>query len=66
MLCCAWAWPGYVRPETMPADALSTLDTAIVLMNWASLLVSVPVVLYCAWPVWAGAWRLSLSGAGRS
>lgn len=52
-----FAWPGYVRHEAMPADALSTLDRAIVLMNWASLLVSVPVVLYCAWPVWAGAWR---------
>jgi cation transport ATPase len=27
------------------------------LMNWASLILTVPVVLYCAWPVWGGSWR---------
>src|SRR5690606_972158 len=33
------------------------LDSAIVLMNWVSLALTVPVVLYCAWPVWQGALR---------
>lgn len=57
-----FAWPGYLRHEDMPADALSTLDSAIVLMNWASLLLSLPVVLYCAWPIWLGAWRSARQG----
>jgi cation transport ATPase len=47
-----FAWPGYLRHESMPADALETLDWAIVLMNWASLALTVPVVLYSAWPIW--------------
>jgi len=47
-----FAWPGYVRHEGIPADALATLDWAIVLMNWASLALTVPVVLYSAWPIW--------------
>ncbi|MFJ0815080.1 hypothetical protein WLW63_25175, partial [Bordetella bronchiseptica] len=50
-----FAWPGYVRNDGIPADALATLDWAIVLMNWAALLMTVPVVLYCAWPIWRGA-----------
>ena len=47
-----FAWPGYLRHESMPADALETLDWAIVLMNWASFALTVPVVLYSAWPIW--------------
>jgi cation transport ATPase len=47
-----FAWPGYLRHEDMPADALQTLDWAIVLMNWASFALTVPVVLYSAWPIW--------------
>ncbi|KRC86400.1 hypothetical protein ASE30_01130 [Achromobacter sp. Root83] len=47
-----FAWPGYLRHEDMPADALETLDWAIVLMNWASFALTVPVVLYSAWPIW--------------
>ncbi|OZI36790.1 hypothetical protein CEG14_16555 [Bordetella genomosp. 1] len=50
------AWPGYLRGQAMPDDAAFTLDRAIVLMNWASLVLTVPVVLYCAWPLWRGAW----------
>ncbi len=50
-----FAWPGYLRHESMPQDALETLDWAIVLMNWASLALTVPVVLYSAWPIWANA-----------
>lgn len=47
-----FAWPGYLRHEGMPPDALETLDWAIVLMNWASFALTVPVVLYSAWPIW--------------
>ncbi|MDM9561080.1 membrane protein [Bordetella petrii] len=52
-----FAWPGYVRHPGIPPDALATLDWAIVLMNWASLVLTVPVVLYSAWPIWQGAAR---------
>ncbi|MBO1113558.1 hypothetical protein [Bordetella petrii] len=52
-----FAWPGYVRHDGIPADALATLDWAIVLMNWASLALTLPVVLYSAWPIWRGAAR---------
>src|SRR5690606_11333683 len=38
-------------------------DQAIFLMNWISLVITVPVVLYCAQPVWAGA--LSRLAEGR-
>lgn len=51
------AWPGYLSGQSMPEDAAFTLDRAIVLMNWASLVLTVPVVMYCAWPLWRGAWR---------
>lgn len=50
-----FAFPGYLRSESMGADNLALLDTAIVLMNWLSLGLTIPVVLYCAWPVWGGA-----------
>ncbi|WP_241136938.1 hypothetical protein [Achromobacter xylosoxidans] len=57
-----FAWPGYLRHDGIPRDALETLDWAIVLMNWASLALTVPVVLYSAWPIWrhAGANHLEL------
>ena len=47
-----FAWPGYLRHDGIPTDALETLDWAIVLMNWASFALTVPVVLYSAWPIW--------------
>jgi cation transport ATPase len=50
-----FAFPGYVRSEAMGADNLQLLDQAIFIMNWISLVLTVPVVLYCAWPVWGGA-----------
>lgn len=50
-----FAFPGYLRHEGMAPDNLELLDQAIVMMNWISLLITVPVVLYCAQPVWAGA-----------
>lgn len=55
-----FALPGYLRIEAGPNDSLEVLDWAIFLMNWASLALTVPVVLYAAWPVWQGvarAWR---------
>lgn len=52
-----FAFPGYLRHEGMAPDNLSLLDQAIFLMNWISLLITVPVVLYCAQPVWEGALR---------
>ncbi|CAM5345550.1 E1-E2 ATPase OS=Eoetvoesiella caeni OX=645616 GN=DFR37_101349 PE=4 SV=1 [Eoetvoesiella caeni] len=50
-----FAFPGYLRSSPMSADEVSLLDEAIFLMNWCSLVLTVPVVLYCAWPVWQGA-----------
>lgn len=49
------AFPGYLRSESMGADNLLLLDHAIVLMNWLSFALTVPVITYCAWPVWQGA-----------
>ncbi|UOD51209.1 P-type ATPase [Orrella daihaiensis] len=55
-----FALPGYLRQETFGHDNLDVLDWAIFLMNWASLALTVPVILYSAWPIWKGvaqAWR---------
>jgi len=52
-----FALPGYLRVEAGPNDSLEVLDWAIFLMNWASLAMTVPVVLYAAWPVWQGVSR---------
>lgn len=55
-----FALPGYLRQETFQHDNLDVLDWAIFLLNWASLVLTVPVILYSAWPVWLGtvrAWR---------
>ncbi len=49
-----FALPGYLRVEAGPNDSLDVLDWAIFLMNWASLVMSVPVILYSAWPIWEG------------
>jgi len=52
-----FALPGYLRQDAFGQDNLDVLDWAIFLMNWASLVLTVPVILYSAWPVWRGAWR---------
>lgn len=52
-----FALPGYLRIEAGPNDSLEVLDWAIFLMNWASLALTVPVILYAAWPVWQGVAR---------
>lgn len=51
-----FAFPGYLRSDNASADSLRTLDQAILLMNWLSLALTVPVMLYCAAPVWSGAY----------
>ncbi len=57
-----FAFPGYLRHEGMAPDNLELLDQAIFLMNWISLIITVPVVLYCAQPVWAGAFSRLAQG----
>ena len=52
-----FAFPGYLRSESMAPENLALLDDAIVLMNWAGLLLTVPVMLSCAYPNWQGALR---------
>ena len=49
-----FALPGYLRVDAGPNDSIEVLDWAILLMNWASLTLSIPVVLYSAWPIWRG------------
>ncbi|WP_448151777.1 P-type ATPase [Castellaniella caeni] len=51
------AFPGYLRHGARAAESQLALEQAIVLMNWLSLVLCAPLVLYCAWPVWYGAWR---------
>lgn len=46
------AWPAYLRHDAMDAEVLETLDWAIVLMNWTSLVLTIPVMVYSAWPIW--------------
>jgi cation transport ATPase len=50
-----FAFPGYLRNQPMSIENQLFLDEAIVLLNWLSLVLTVPVILYCAWPVWKGA-----------
>lgn len=50
-----FAFPGYLRTDNMAPDGLVLLGQAIFMMNWVSLALTVPVVLYCASPVWSGA-----------
>ena len=45
-----YAYPAYIANGDMSADIES-------LMRWASLLLTVPVVLYSAAPFFSGAWR---------
>lgn len=52
-----FAFPGYVRNEYLHSDSLETLDTAIIVMNWINFALTVPVMMYCAAPVWRGLFR---------
>lgn len=45
-----YAWPVYTYEATIDAGLLT-------LMRWASFALTLPVVTYSAWPIFAGAWR---------
>ncbi len=51
------AFPGYLRHGARSLESQLALEQAIVLLNWASLVLCVPLVLYCAWPIWKGVVR---------
>lgn len=52
-----FAFPGYMRNEYLHSESLATLDTAIIVMNWINFALTVPVIMYCAAPVWRGLFR---------
>lgn len=60
------AFPGYLRGGYRSPESQHFLDQAIYLMNWSSLVLCVPLILYCAWPIWYGAsrdlgrWRIGM------
>lgn len=60
------AFPGYLRGNYRAPESQHFLDQAIFLMNWSSLVLCVPLMLYCAWPIWHGAvrdlrrWRIGM------
>lgn len=49
-----FAFPGYLRHGYLEAETADTLDTAVVVLNWCSLVLTIPLLLYCAWPIWKG------------
>lgn len=49
------AFPAYLRGAPMAGADRSFLDEAIIFMNWLSLVLTIPVVWYCAAPVWKNA-----------
>ncbi|HUG57634.1 MAG TPA: hypothetical protein VL002_05310 [Candidimonas sp.] len=57
-----FAFPGYLRSDSMAPDNLELLDQAIFIMNWISMALTVPVMFYCAWPVWGRALNGMLQG----
>jgi len=58
-----FAFPGYFLDDTATAvGELSVLRQAVIVMNWISLALTVPVVFYCAWPLWRGACRRAHDG----
>ncbi len=57
-----FALPGYLRRDSYGHDNLEVLDWAIFMMNWASLALTIPVVLYSALPVWRGLAKLWQKG----
>jgi len=52
-----FAFPGYFLHEDTGPDNVALLARAVVAMNWISLALTLPVILYCAWPVWDGVRR---------
>lgn len=52
-----FAFPGYMRSFSTSPDNQQSLLEAIYLMNWAGLVLTVPVITYCAWPMLFAAYR---------
>jgi len=52
-----FAFPGYFRHMPTGSDHQALLEQAVYAMNWISLALTVPVIFYCAWPIWDGTWR---------
>ncbi|HRK85717.1 hypothetical protein MJ863_00715 [Alcaligenes ammonioxydans] len=52
-----FAFPGYMRSFSTRAEDIESLSQVIVLMNWAGLCLTMPVVLYCSWPILKGAFK---------
>jgi len=50
-----FALPSYVRHEVSVEDGIEVFQWALKLMNWASLVLTIPVMIYCALPIWRGA-----------
>ncbi len=58
-----FAFPGYVRNDYLHSESLATLDAAIIVLNWVSFAMTIPVLLYCASPVWSGLFQKSSYGS---
>src|SRR5690606_18587464 len=57
-----FAFPGYLRAYETNLDNRLMLEQAVFIMNWISLALTMPVVLYCAKPIWSGAMRRMRDG----
>ncbi len=49
-----FAAPGYFKHQYMGTDIQESLEVALVLLNWIGLLLTIPVLFYCAVPIWKG------------
>ena len=49
-----FAAPGYFKHQYMGTDIQESLEVALVLLNWIGLLLTIPVLFYCAVPIWRG------------
>lgn len=49
-----FAAPGYFKHQYMGTDIQESLEVALVLLNWIGLLLTIPVLFYCAMPIWKG------------
>lgn len=49
-----FAAPGYFKHQYIGTDIQESLEVALVLLNWIGLLLTIPVLFYCAVPIWKG------------
>lgn len=49
-----FAAPGYFKHRYVGTDIQESLEVALVFLNWVGLLLTVPILLYCAMPIWKG------------